>query len=319
MRPGASHGTSAELSQLGKIQRRVLGWYEKNRRALPWRETSDPYAILVSEVMLQQTQVERVIPKFLEFLELFPTIQSLAAAPLAQIIRRWAPLGYNRRAVRLHEIAREVAHKWNGSLPQAYEDLLRLPGIGPYTAAAVACFGFGAQRAAPDTNVRRVLARLFLGHSEATARQIAEATSRTLPSGRAETWNQALMDLGASLCSARKPRCSECPLAAWCLYRAQEEARALRPSEAAERPASYQAKAGFVGSNRFYRGRVIQLLRELEPGERVTLADLGARLRPDFGPHLADWLVGLAQELVEDGLVALTPCRGREDAVLSLP
>jgi len=180
----------------------VLAWYSQNGRDLPWRHTRDPYAILVSEVMLQQTQVSRVLPRYLEWLERWPTVESLAAAPAADVIRAWSGLGYNRRAINLHRTAQAVAQR--GGFPRQIAELEALPGIGPYTARALACFAFGAQVSAPDVNARRVLGRAF-GDPD-----------HPPPPGRAFDWNQALFDLGSTVCLARRPRCGECPLAAGC-------------------------------------------------------------------------------------------------------
>ena len=169
---------------------KLLAWFAEHGRELPWRRTRDPYAILVSEVMLQQTQVERVIPRYLEWLERWPTVEALAAASPADVIRAWQGLGYNRRGLNLHRAARRVAeHGWP-------RDLRELPGVGPYTAAAVARFAFGAQVLPVDTNVRRVQERTGFRFSAAAA--------------------QALMDLGATVCLARVPRCDRCPLATEC-------------------------------------------------------------------------------------------------------
>jgi A/G-specific adenine glycosylase len=180
----------------------LLAWYAENRRDLPWRHTHDPYAILVSEVMLQQTQVTRVVPRYLDWLERWPSVEALAAASPAEVITAWSGLGYNRRAVNLHRCAVAVAAL--GEFPRDPRELERLPGIGPYTAAAIACFAFGAQIAAPDTNARRVLGRAFGGAEVAP------------PPGRAYEWNQALFDLGREVCIARTPRCGVCPLLAGC-------------------------------------------------------------------------------------------------------
>jgi A/G-specific adenine glycosylase len=184
------------------VQDLVLAWYRENGRDLPWRKTRDPYAILVSEVMLQQTQVSRVIPRYLEWLERWPTVDALAAAAPADVIAAWIGLGYNRRAINLHRCARAVVAA--GGFPRDPAKLRRLPGIGPYTAAAIACFAFGAELAAPDVNARRVLDRAF------------GDPGRPPPPGRAYDWNQALFDLGREVCIARRPRCDACPLAAGC-------------------------------------------------------------------------------------------------------
>jgi A/G-specific adenine glycosylase len=172
------------------VEERLLGWFEENGRDLPWRRTRDPYAILVSEVMSQQTQVERVVPRWRRWLELWPTVEALAAASTADVIREWQGLGYNRRAVALHRAAcRVAAHGWP-------DDLTDLPGVGRYTADAVACFAFGRPVLPIDVNVRRV--------SERTGRSFSPASA------------QALMDLGATVCLARVPRCDLCPLASGC-------------------------------------------------------------------------------------------------------
>jgi A/G-specific adenine glycosylase len=195
--------TTAEAAgSLRAMRERLLAWWSENRRDLPWRHTRDPYAILVSEVMLQQTQVARVVPRYLAWLERWPTVEALAGASPAEVITEWAGMGYNRRAVLLHRCA--IAVMEMGGFPREPEELRRLPGIGPYTAAAVACFAFGAQVAAPDTNAKRVLERAF-GDPGVSP-----------PPGRAYEWNQALFDLGREVCIARRPRCGICPLAAGC-------------------------------------------------------------------------------------------------------
>lgn len=204
----------------------LLRWYERERRDLPWRRTRDPYAILVSEVMLQQTQVARVVPRYEAWLARWPTAAALAEASLEDVLREWVGLGYNRRAVRLWEAAGVVARSgW----PERLEDL---PGVGPYTAAAVGSFAFDRQEVAVDTNVRRVFARL--------------GRALVPPPGRAADFNQATMELGATVCTARAPRCGVCPLREGCLGL---EAPALRrPSER------------FEDSNRWVRGRVVAAL-----------------------------------------------------------
>jgi A/G-specific adenine glycosylase len=211
----------------------LLAWYRANGRDLPWRHTHDPYAILVSEVMLQQTQVSRVLPRYLAWLERWPTAESLAVSPVADVIQAWDGLGYNRRAVNLHRCAAVVAER--GGFPRDPEELQKLPGIGPYTAAAVACFAFGAQVAAPDTNARRVLGRAF-GDPDLVP-----------PQGSAYEWNQALFDLGREVCIARRPRCTICPLADGCPSRGTTFAPTRRQS-------------AFEGSFRQRRSRLLKRL-----------------------------------------------------------
>jgi len=203
-------------SQIKAFQSRVLGFYRTRGRRLPWRETTDPYHILVSEIMLQQTQVERVIPKYREFLRRYPTLTRLARARPAAVRRTWSPLGYNIRPVRLHAIARETLARYGGRLPEDERALRRLPGIGRYTAGAIRAFAYGRDAAVLDTNVRRVLGRVFLGprrlarvRGERAWWDLAEAL---VPAGRAYDFNQALMDFGATWCTPRRPRCAPCPM-----------------------------------------------------------------------------------------------------------
>ncbi|MCS7051700.1 MAG: A/G-specific adenine glycosylase, partial [Thermomicrobium sp.] len=213
----ASEHRSAGQRTIGEIQRRVLEWYRTAARDLPWRRTRDPYRILVSEVMLQQTQAERVIPSYERFVARFPTFEALADAPLAEVIAQWEGLGYNRRAVYLWRTAREVTQRYGGILPRERQALQRLPGIGRYTAGAVACFAFGEPVAFWDTNIARVLTRIFLGpEARPSARELDALADQTLPTDHAYEWNQALMELGAVVCLVRRPRCGICPVSDSC-------------------------------------------------------------------------------------------------------
>jgi A/G-specific adenine glycosylase len=221
--PGAATAVAGSVRRVSAAHRdmdaALLAWYAASGRDLPWRHTHDPYAILVSEVMLQQTQVSRVEPRWREWLARWPTAAALAAAPVADVIDAWAGLGYNRRAVSLHRCARAVVDA--GGFPRDVAALERLPAIGPYTARALACFAFGAQVGAPDTNARRVLDRAF------------GDAGRSPPPGLAYPWNQALFDLGSQVCIARRPRCERCPLAAGCPSRGRTYAplRRQKPFE----------------------------------------------------------------------------------------
>jgi A/G-specific adenine glycosylase len=224
----------------------ILAWYAAVRRDLPWRRTSDPYRILVSEVMLQQTQVARVVPYYDAWLERFPSERALAAAPAADVLRQWSGLGYNRRALALQAAAAVVAcDGW----PRTVEGLLGLPGVGPYTAAAVASFAFGVQAAAVDTNVRRVIERL--DRRRRRPPELARRAQSIVPAGRAADWNQALMELGATVCTARAPACDACP-AASCRSHGQP---ALAPT--ARRGAE---RVRFEETDRYVRGRVVAAL-----------------------------------------------------------
>jgi len=204
------------------VRRRLLAWYARHRRSLPWRGTRTPYAVLVSEIMLQQTQVARVLEYYPRFLARYPTLEDLAAAPADAVRETWAGLGYYARARHLHAAARHVVGTLDGRLPRHPEALRRLPGIGRYTAGAVASLAFGADVPAVDTNAMRVLARVFglrgrkgTGRHERRVWALAEAL---VPRRRSADWNQALMDLGATICTARVPRCPSCPVRRHCAY-----------------------------------------------------------------------------------------------------
>jgi A/G-specific adenine glycosylase len=203
-----------------RFRRALLTWYRAHGRDLPWRKTSDPYHILVSEVMLQQTQVDRVLPKYHEWLSRFPSLEALAEAPEDLVVRTWYPLGYNIRPRRLQSIAREAVARHGGRLPDDEETLRSFKGIGAYTAGAVLSFAFGKRAAILDTNVARVLFRVFVGQgnpdAHAMERHLWEVSRTVLPHRHVFDFNQALMDFGATLCSARKPGCLVCPLARMC-------------------------------------------------------------------------------------------------------
>jgi A/G-specific adenine glycosylase len=204
------------------FQRRLLAWYRRHGRDLPWRRTRDPYAILVSEIMLQQTQVDRVVPKYRAFLRRYPTLERLARAPLREVRRAWYPLGYNIRPVRLRGIAREALARYGGRLPDGERALLGFKGIGRYTAGALRAFAFGQDAAILDTNVRRVLGRVFLGPRRLARVRGQKAwwdlSAALLPPGRAYDFNQALMDFGATWCTPRRPRCPACPMRGFCRF-----------------------------------------------------------------------------------------------------
>ena len=268
MREAALQVASAVMAiDAHAMQHALLEWFGRSARDLPWRRTRDPYAILVSEVMLQQTQVARVLERYEPWLERWPTPAALAEAPAADVVRAWSGLGYNRRALNLQNAARRVVEL--GAFPSDVARLERLPGVGPYTARAIACFAFGAEVTALDTNVRRVLER-SLG-----------TTGVAPPAGRAWDWNQALFDLGAQVCLARVPRCDRCPLAAGCPSRGQTFAPLRRQSR-------------FEGSRRQRRSA---LVRELADGPRAD----GGYDRDVVDSLLAD---GLAVRRA-DGLLAL--------------
>jgi A/G-specific adenine glycosylase len=202
------------------FQRRLLAWYAKHGRDLPWRRTRDPYRVLVSEIMLQQTQVDRVVPKYHEFLGRYPTIDALAAAEAGDVRQLWYPLGYNIRPFRLHQIARETVARYGGRLPDTAERLRALPGVGRYTAGAILSFAYGQDAPVLDTNVRRVLTRVFLGPRRTRRlrgdKALWDLAGRLVPRGGGYDFNQALMDFGATWCTPRRPRCQRCPVHRLC-------------------------------------------------------------------------------------------------------
>jgi A/G-specific adenine glycosylase len=242
---------------LTALQEGLIGWWAASGRDLPWRATRDPWAVLVSELMLQQTQVARVAPRWSEFLGRFPSPATCAAAPVGDVVRAWQGLGYNRRAVTLHQAAQAVVARPGGSLSADLDALLALPGVGPYTARAVLAFAFEVDVGLVETNSARVLARAIAGRP--LSRAEAQATADSLvPPGCGWAWNSAVTDLGATVCTKRAPACAACPIIAWCIW-----AQAGRP---VEDPAEGTAGGGrrqspFAGSDRQGRGRLLDALR----------------------------------------------------------
>ena len=296
--------TPVDPDTIAAVRAGLLTWFDANARDLPWRRTRDPYHILVSEVMLQQTQVDRVIPYYRAFLERFPTLEDLAAAPVADVIKAWAGLGYNRRAVNLQRTAQAVVTEHGGTFPRDLEALRRLPGVGPYTAGAIACFAFEQDTAFLDTNMRRVLHRLFVGvdvpRPTVSDREVHRLADAVVPPGRGWTWNQALIEFGALHCTARRPACVVCPLQRQCrAYPAIQGAIAELPRGARLKP-----ETPFGGSNRYYRGRVIAALRDLpsDDGAGIDLRSLGPRVRADFTDADVPWLYEVVRGLTRDGL-----------------
>ena len=305
---------------LAAFQDGLLAWYAANGRDLPWRRTRDPYHILVSEMMLQQTQVPRVLPRYLRWLERFPTLEALAAAPTADVLREWSGLGYNSRAVRLQAIARHVVAHHGGRMPRTVEELLALPGIGDYTARAIACFAHEQDVPVLDTNVKRVLHRVLLGPEvpapQLSDRQLWDLAARALPPGRGYDWNQALMDFGSQVCTARRPACLVCPLRPICRAAPTIHAR-LAEEHGASRRASRAAKPSvpFTSTSRYYRGQTLRVLGELGARQSLSLDALGPRVKPGYTPADRPWLYGLVAQLARDGLVSVTNAqRGARNA-----
>jgi A/G-specific adenine glycosylase len=287
-------------ARIARIREGLFAWFQEHARDLPWRRTRDPYAILVSEVMLQQTQVDRVLPYYARFLERFPTVEDLANAATSDVIRIWSGLGYNRRAVNLQRAARAVVDELGGSFPDDPADLKKLPGIGAYTAGAIAAFAHERDVAFLDTNMRRVVSRVIFGSESARESDAIEAASALVPPGHGWTWNQALIEFGALQCTARRPACIICPLrndcAAYPTMQVALQRKSARTRQAKNEP--------FESTSRFYRGRIVEALRALPADEPagMPLADLGPKVREGFTSEDLPWLRDLIDGLERDGL-----------------
>lgn len=212
--------TEVPYSVAVDLGQRLLTWYEKGKRDLPWRKTRDPYKIWVSEVMLQQTRVETVIPYWHRFIDKFPTLQALAYAPEEDVLKSWEGLGYYSRVRHLQAAVREVEEKYKGQIPDTYEEIAKLPGVGSYTAGAILSIAYDVDVPAVDGNVLRVLARLFLIEEDISRMRVRKdfetLAQFLIPPGRAASFNQALMELGATICIPKSPRCQQCPLQGLC-------------------------------------------------------------------------------------------------------
>lgn len=277
--------TMTKSERIRTFTRTLFRWHRTHYRDMPWRNTRDPYRIFVSEIMLQQTQVDRVRKKYAEFLRKFPTVSALAKAPLADVLRVWSGLGYNRRARYLHECAKTVVRKYGGKFPDDFDTLRALPGIGPSSAAAVLAFAFDRDLPMIDTNIRRILVRVFFGGKSAKTvrgRTLGTNSSRSdlvpfprtpsdkelyglakslIPEGKGREWNYAMLDLGATLCTARH-HCDDCPFMR--LHGRVGDFQYKKPQKK------------FAGSNRFYRGRILHALTRSArtPGSLAAVVDL---------------------------------------------
>jgi A/G-specific adenine glycosylase len=286
----------------------LLAWFDARGRVLAFRATRDPYAILVSEVMAQQTQIARVVDAWARFLERFPTVRDLAAATPADVLRAWQGMGYDRRALNLRRAARTIIDDHDGQLPRDLGALMRLPGIGPYTARAVAAIAFGARVGAVDTNVRRVLGRVLGGgaigaYPPAWVQAVADAS---VDPDRPGDWTHAVMDIGATLCRPRNPDCAACPLRTWCAFAAGPRTAsprtvAGRPRAPVTHPTLAHAPAiPFTSTTRWLRGRIVDRLRAA-PGAAWSSID------GPIGDHDLPAVRAAIAALARDGIVELHP------------
>lgn len=255
-----------------ELREAILDWYAARGRTLPFRDTTDPYAILVSEAMAQQTQAARAGEAWTRFMASFPTVKTLADAPPADVLRAWQGLGYNRRAINLQRAARVIVEEHGGRVPSDLASLEALPGVGPYTARAVAALAFGVPVGAVDTNVRRVLGRVVAGGvgvlDAVTLQRVADAS---VPSDRPGFWTHALMDIGATLCKPRRPSCEACPARAWCRY-AADGTTGDRSSVPTGRPrVAREAAVPFTSTSRWLRGRIVERLSAGQNGEWLVI------------------------------------------------
>jgi len=284
------------------VNRALLRWYEPRRRAYPWRLDRDPYRVLVSEIMLQQTQAARVAPAFEAFVARFPDVITLARASRADVLRGWGSLGYNRRAAAVHDAARTIVEVHGGRVPRDVAELRALPGVGPYTAAAVASLAFGDAVPAIDVNVARVVARARLGRDDAGSHEVARAARSWVDRSDPGAWNQALMDVGREVCRPA-PRCDACPLRRTCRFRRSGASPAPRR----------RRQAPYAGSSRQARGAVIRVLRA--EGSATVGAIAGTTSLP------LQRVIDAVRALAADGMVSAgaAALAGRPRGRLRLP
>lgn len=260
-------------NKIKQFQKTILDWYVKNKRDLPWRKmpVGTPlqqrvYMILVSEVMSQQTQISRVIPKFDAWMQQFPTVERLAQAKVAEVLQYWSGLGYNRRALNLKKTAEMIVNNFDGKFPSTEKELLSLPGIGKYTARAILCFAFNQQVAVVDTNIRKIIVTQF--GRDGNENELQQVADQLLPKGKAYEWNQALMDYAAAVLKQERI------------------------------PIPRQSK--FIGSHRYYRGQVLKYLLK---NKTIPVSQLGIVIKKDFTQAEKEWLDKLIQELIDEGFI----------------
>lgn len=300
-------------STLRRLQTLVLNWYAVHGRRFVWRQDDintskhpNPYHVLVSEVMLQQTQTSRVQEKLPIFLEQFPTLQALAQADNASVIKAWKGMGYNNRALRLRDAARMALERFGGTLPKTIEELRSLPGIGTYTAAAIAAFAYHQNVAVIDVNIRRVYSRLLQQMPTTLAlcseQEINSAAERIFPRGKSSAWHQAIMDIGALFCTSRAPKCRQCPVEPLCL-----SAGAMREEKPIKRN-----EPSFRGTpNRLWRGRVVEYLRSIEANALISIHELARALMIDdmFSAQTTTdvrrWFEALLRALERDRIIEI--------------
>jgi A/G-specific adenine glycosylase len=286
------------MNNVKSIHAAALSWYAANARAFPWRRERDPYRILLSEMMSQQTQISRVIAYYERWLRLFPTLSDLALASKGDVLREWSGLGYNSRALRLHALAKTVVAEYDGKLPRTVAALEELPGIGRYTAHAVVCCAYRKAVPVVDVNIRRIFSRTFFDVHAAdemqSDRDAWTIAARVLPNTKVFQWNQSLMDIGALFCTARSPKCGLCPLSKFCMS-------AASPSFLLPVKKKRSSEPGFNGiPRRLYRGRILKLLHAGPMSED----DIAQRLWSEFGDGETEWLRHVLGQMEKSSLIA---------------
>lgn len=319
----------------------IFSWFSLRARILPWRNKQkytdtgvrdetiasyfskkwdrNPYHVIVSEMMLQQTQVDRVIPKFEAFLERFPTVQSLAAAKASDVLVMWKGLGYNRRALYLKKMAEEIVKTYDGVFPKDEESLIKLPGVGSYTARAILAFAYGKDVGVIDTNIKRIFARTYFGvefqHLPVSYKEFERVIDEAVPKGKGDPWNQALMDFGATVCTAKRPQCERCPVHTLCKANARAVGSehptyaVLLKEEDGKKIKPKKQKVPFKQTDRYFRGKIVDTLRDGD----IHMKDLYEKIQKEHG--LKDrkrWGV-IIEQLMVDGLIQI------KGSIVSLP
>ncbi|MCW1929977.1 MAG: A/G-specific adenine glycosylase [Candidatus Kerfeldbacteria bacterium] len=287
-----------------KFRSALLTWYASAARDLPWRKTRDPYTVIVSELMLQQTQVDRVIPKYRAWMKKFPNVQTLASASTREVLGEWQGLGYNRRAQFLHRMAKEVTKTYGGIFPNSIDALMSLPGIGPYTARAVMNFAFETSEPIVETNVRRVLSRIFVSFKHTlslTEKEYWALAHAATPKKDHYNFNQAIMDFGAVVCVAKKPKCEACPFQNMC--NSYPEILSAQPKHLRVTKKTNE-KIYFGEPRRIWRGKILKFLhtpRQQKNG--ASLVEIGNAIQNDFSVERKEWLKSVLHTLIADKMV----------------
>lgn len=293
------------IAQIRKFRKQLLMWYQVFGRTLPWRQTYNPYHILLSEVMLQQTQVDRVKDRYTRWLQRFPTLKSLATASTANVLQEWSGLGYNRRALALQSSAKQIVTQFHGKFPETLEELMQLKGVGKYTASAILAFAFRKPVPIVDTNVKRVLGRIFFGYKTLakcidTDEPFWELKQKVVPKTVASyDFNQGIMDFGAIVCQARRPKCGICPMQKIC----QSYPEILIANKDVLRVKRQRTEPLYFGKpRRIWRGKILKLIHNQK---NIEIKTLGKMLMQDWKVNRLTWLQEVLQTMIKDGLIVV--------------